>query len=150
MGAEPWSCFVPYQSDIQAALDAAQAQEFVAGLYRIDDPESPPATIEEAREQAEADGTCSVLDMLGVVDTPHEVVNGHVMGGLDNYRNLCMVAPLSDDQLIRLYGTGKPTRTMVLIDTELYQSLDRGIGSYVIIYEGETPTEIYFAGLSFD
>ena len=40
---------------------------------------------------------------------------------------------------------------MVLTATDgIYEWLDRGIGSYVVVYEGETPTEIYFAGYSFD
>ena len=145
MGAEPWSCIVPYQADIAAALEAAQAQEFAAGRYRIDDPDNPPATIDEARKQADADGTCSVLDMIGVIDTPHEVEDEQYLGA-----DYGMVAPLSPERLVQLYGTEKPTRELVLSNYEIYSWLDRGIGAYVIVYEGETPTEIYFAGYSFD
>lgn len=150
MGAEPWSSIVPYQADIAAALEASQAEEFAANRYRINDPDNPPATIEKAREQSEADGTCSVLDMLGVIDTPHEVKDGHVKDGLHAYGNLCMVAPLSAAQLTQLYGTEKPTRRMVLNDDEIYQWIDRGLGVFVVVHEGETPTEIFFAGYSFD
>ena len=49
MGAEAWSCIVPFQDDIQAALETAKAQEFAAGRYTTYDPDDPPATIEEAR-----------------------------------------------------------------------------------------------------
>lgn len=145
MGAEPWSCIVPYQADIKAALKAAQIQEFAAGRYRIFDPGNPPTTIEEAREQADADGTCSILDMVGVIDTPHEVEDEQYMG-----TDYGLVAPLAPERLLELYGTEKPSRSMVVNDTEIYSWLDRGIGSYVIVYDGETPTEIYFAGYSFD
>ena len=145
MGAEPWSCIVPYQADIKAALAFAQKQEFAAGRYRIFDPADPPKTIAEARDQAEADGTCSVLDMIGVIDTPHEVEDEQYMG-----TDYGMVAPLSAERLVELYGTERPSRQTVLGDSEIYSWLDRGIGSFVVVYEGETPTEIYFAGYSFD
>jgi hypothetical protein len=145
MGAEPWSCIVPYQADIKAALKLAQVQEFAAGRYRIDDPDNPPATIEEARLQSDADGTCSVLDMLGVIDTPHEVEDEQYMG-----TDYGMAAPLAPERLVELYGTEKPSRGMVLNNSEIYSWLDRGIGSYIIVYDGETPAEIYFAGYSFD
>jgi hypothetical protein len=145
MGAHPWSCTVPYQADINAALAAARAQEFAAGRYSISDPDHPPATIEEAREEADADGTGSVLDMLGVIDVPHEVEDEQYLG-----TDYGMVAPLSRERLLALYGTEKPGRSAVVDGHEIYEWLDRGIGSYVVIYDGETPTEIYFAGYSYD
>ncbi len=80
MGAEPWSCIVPFQDDYPKSLEAAQAQEFAAGRYRVLDPIRPPATIEEARIRAGESGTCSVLDMFGVIDTPHEVINEQYAG----------------------------------------------------------------------
>ena len=145
MGAEPWSCTVPYQPDIKAALKAAQIQEFAAGRYRMDDPDNPPTTIEDARAECDADGTCSILDMMGVIATPHEVEDEQYMG-----TDYGMVAPLAPERLIELYGTEKPSRSAVLGDSEIYSWLDRGIGSYILVYDGETPAEIYFAGYSFD
>ncbi len=145
MGAEPWSCFVSYQADIKAALLSAQEQEFAAGRYRIGDPDNPPETIDEARSQSEADGTCSVLDMIGVIDTPHEVEDEQYLG-----TDYGMVAPLSAERLVALYGTEKPSHETVAGDSEVYSWLDRGIGSFVIVYDGDAPSEIYFAGYSFD
>ncbi len=145
MGAEAWSCIVPYQADIEAAMRFAQEQEFAAGRYRIMDSNDPPSTIDEACLKCEASGTCSILDMMGVIDTPHEVEDEQYLGS-----DYGMVAPLSPDRLVELYGTERPTRPMVLGDSEIYSWLDRGIGSYVVVYEGETPTEIFFAGYSFD
>ena len=142
MGAEPWSCFVPYQENVTEALEAARSREFAAGRFRMADPDDPPETIDEACEQADADGTASVLDMTGVVATPH------VPG--DASPKFCSVAPLSRDQLIDLYGTDKPTRDMVETNDEFYEWIDRGLGIYVIVYDGETPSEIFFAGYSFD
>jgi hypothetical protein len=145
MGAEPWSCFVPYQPDIEAALLSAQEQEFAAGRYRIIDPDNPPATIDEARLQGDAGGTCSVLDMFGVIDSPHEVIDEQYTG-----TDYGMVAPLSPQRLIQLYATEAPSRETVQNGHGIYEWLDRGIGAYVVVYDGTTPTEIFFAGYSFD
>ena len=87
MGAEPWTCAVPYQDDPVAALEAARAQEFAAGRYRMSDEAHPPSTIDQARAEGEESGTCSVLDMIGVVDDPHDPT-----AEVPNYG---MVAPLS-------------------------------------------------------
>jgi hypothetical protein len=145
MGAEPWSCFVPFQEDIATALEAARVQEFAARRYRMDDPDKPPTTIEEAIQQSDADGTGSVLDMLGVIDTPHEVEDEQYLG-----TDFGMVAPLGKERLVELYGTGRPTHKIVANGYEIYSWLDRGIGAYVVVYDDGAPSEIYFAGYSFD
>ena len=149
MGAEPWSCFVPYQPDIAAALEAAKAQEFAAGRYRVFDPDDPPATIDEACEQAAESGTASVLDMIGVADTPHEEVSDMFASG-ELPSHFGMVAPLDPARLRELYRTDRPTRPLVEKNLGFYEWIDRGLGVYVIVYEGETPSEIFFAGYSFD
>ncbi len=142
MGAEPWVCSVAYQPDILAALEAAQAQEFAAGRYTMKDENAPPTTIAEAREQAAESGTASVLDMIGVVETPHEIDA--------ETPNYCTVAPLSPEQLQELYGTDKPTKAMVDGQVGFFEWIDRGLGVCIITYDGETPKEIVFAGYSFD
>lgn len=151
MGAEPWSCFVAYRPDASAALEAAQAQEFAAGRYRVMDPGDPPASIEEARLQGEESGTASVLDMTGVAEEPlAEGAGDWMASGGDLPASFGMVAPLTAEQLVRLYGTDRPTRSQVASNFELYDLLDRGLGVYVVVYDGDTPTEIFFAGYSFD
>jgi hypothetical protein len=142
MGAEPWSCFVPYQDDVAAALEAARRQEFAAGRYRMRDPKRPPRSIDEARREAAESGTASVLDMVGVADTPLEV-------GAD-VPAFFAVSPLSPEQLVRLFETERPSRRQAASCPELYEWLDRGLGAYVVVYEGDRPSEIYFAGYSFD
>jgi len=142
MGAEPWVCAVPYQPDILAALEAARVQEFTAGRYNMEDESHPPATIEEAREQAAESGTASVLDMIGVIETPHEEDA--------ETPNYCMVAPLSSEQLKELYGTEKPTKAQIDGQVGFFEWIDRGLGVYIIAYDGDKPKEIVFAGYSFD
>ena len=46
MGAEAWDYFVPYEEDIQQALEKLRLREFRAGRFR--GAENHPASIEEA------------------------------------------------------------------------------------------------------
>ena len=154
MGAEPWSYLVPYQPDVEAALEALKQQEFAAGRYNMGYSavqtggglalveNGPAATIEEALERTDADGTRSILDMMGVSDTPHEVDSEDPQFGF--------VAPLSAEQLIGLYGTDKPTRAIVGDGGDVFELIDRGLGVYVIVYDGDRPSELFFAGYSYD
>jgi hypothetical protein len=132
MGAEPWDYFVPYEDDIQAALEKLREREFRAG--RFHGSESRPASIEEAREVADADGTRSILDMDRVGDEP----------------DFGVVVPLSSERLVELYGTDRPTREMVEEDMEFYEDIERGQGIYIIVSKGGEPSEIFFGGYSFD
>jgi hypothetical protein len=132
MGAEPWDYFVPYEKDIQAALDKLRQREFRAGRYRGS--EEDPATIEEAVENMDADGTGSILDITHIAEEP----------------DFCAVAPLSAEELVQLFGTDRPTREMIERSTDLYEDIDRGQGVYIIAYKDGKPSEIFFGGYSFD
>jgi hypothetical protein len=147
MGGHPWFYFVAYEPDVNAALQKLRDTEFAAGRYNpaVDFPEFPvnpnaPApgaqhdSIEEAFEDADADGTRSILDMMTVSDSP----------------DFNAVAPLPLEDLRELFGTDKPTRAMIEESDELYDKLERGQGVYVIAYTDEQPSEIFFAGYSFD
>jgi hypothetical protein len=147
LGGHPWFYFVEYEPDVEAALRKLRRREFEAGRYNpaVDFPDFPvtpqsPApgaqhdSVEEAIEEADADGTRSILDMERVSDVA-------------DYN---AVAPMPREVLLDLFGTERPTREMVEGSRELYDALERGQGVYVIVYEGERPSEIFFAGYSFD
>jgi hypothetical protein len=147
MGGHPWFYYVDYEADVEAALQKLRRREFAAGRYNpaVDFPEFPvdensPAigaqhgSIEEAIEDADADGTRSILDMLNVSDAPDYNV----------------VAPLSSEKLVELFGTDRPTYEMIEESDELYEELERGKGIYIIAYKGDRPSKILFAGYSFD
>ena len=147
MGGHPWFYFVEYEPDLNAALRKLREREFLAGRYNpaVDFPEFPvgpqsPApgarhdSIEEALEDADADGTRSILDMERVGDVP----------------DYSVVAPLPKEELRNLFGTDRPTREMVESSDELFDALERGQGVYVVVYDGGRPSEIFFAGYSFD
>ena len=150
MGGHPWFYLVEYEPDIDAALRKLRRREFEAGRYNpaVDFPDFPvrpdsPApgaqhdSIEEAFEDADADGTRSILDMERVSDTP----------------DFGVVTPLAEEVLREVFGTTKPTREMVEGDGgyDVFESIEeRGQGVYFLVYEDDRPVGIYFAGYSFD
>jgi hypothetical protein len=147
MGAHPYFYFVKYQSDIDTALQELRAREFEAGRYNPVipflefpvGPESPSPgaqhiSIDEAMEDADADGTRSILDLDHISDEPE----------------FCTVTPVPPDELERLFGTDQPTHKMIEENDELFETIERGQGIYVIAYKNGRPDEIFFAGYSFD
>jgi hypothetical protein len=147
MGGHPWFYYVDYEPDIDAALQKLRQREFQAGRYNPATPfpefpvtQDSPAigaqhdSIDEAFEDADADGTRSILDMMKVSDSPE----------------YCAVAPLPLEDLLELFGTDKPTHGMIEESDELYEALERGQGVYIIVYKNAQPSEIFFAGYSFD
>lgn len=149
MGAHPWVYVVPYQQDVRRAMLQLREREFRAGRYNPVMPfpemhadEAPGAghdSIDEAREDAEEDGTRSILDMDDVADEPAD----------PDDPQFCVVAPLAPELLEELYGTTQPTRAMVA-DLEFLEDVGRGTGVYVVLYDNGKPAEICFAGYSFD
>jgi hypothetical protein len=147
MGGHPYYYFVPYEADIEKSLQSLRKREFEAGRYHpavmfpefpvTPDSPSPGAkhgSIAEALEASDADGTRSILDMERVGKNP----------------NLGVAVPLPGDYLKKLYGTAQPSRTMVEENMDFMDDIGRGNGVYVILYEHGKPSEICFAGYSYD
>lgn len=147
MGAHPYWYVVQYRPDIDSTLQELRRREFRAGRYNPVIPfpafplgPNPPApgarhaTIAEAFEDADADGTRSILDLERVSDEPEYGA----------------VTALGEEALRELFGTTRPTREVVERSDELWEDLERGQGIYVVLYKGEQPDEIFFAGYSYD
>jgi hypothetical protein len=146
MGAQAWFYFVPYESDLTKSLDALRRREFQAGRYTPvqgfprfpADPQHRPgaqhASIEAARAAAGASGTRSILDMTRISARP----------------DFGAVTPLGDDELLDLFGTARPTHDDVEDSDDLFEEIERGQGVCLVVYENEKPSEIYFAGYSYD
>jgi hypothetical protein len=146
MGASPWFYFVDYQPDITAALHELQEREFKAGRYnpaedfpifpvKLDHvPGCRHESIDEAQDEADADGTRSILDITRVGTEPDYGV----------------VAPLPDEDLLKWFGTTKPTREQIEDSDEFLDDIDRGQGIYIIAHKDGAPSDIYFAGYSYD
>jgi hypothetical protein len=132
MGGEPYDYTVPYETDIQAALDKLRRRVFESKKFNGAefDPESPEAAL----EMTSPDGTRSILDISSISDEP----------------DFCCAAPLSAEQLEDYFGTQQPTKAMMHESDDFWDDLERGMARYVILFEGDSPKEIFFAGYSFD
>lgn len=167
MGASPYWYFFEYQPNISNALQALRQREFEAGryfpvmhllfpVYPINENSPAPGaqhpSIDSACDAAAEEGTHSILDIDRVSEIPES----------------CATCPLSVDELVNLFGTDKPTHELIesiLIKEEelvlweetgfdIYESfwdtIQRGECRYIVVYDGEEPTEIFFVGYSFD
>jgi len=147
MGAEPYFYFVKYQPDLDAALQELRQREFQDGRYNpvveflefplgphSPSPGAQHASIEEALEDADADGTRSILDLDHFSDEPE----------------FGAVTPLTDSLLEEFFGTTQPTRQMITQNMDFFEDLERGHGLSIIVYKDGKPDEIFFAGYSFD
>lgn len=147
MGAEAYWYFVKHQPDVQKALDDLRETEFAAGRYNPATPflRFPVApndpgpgcqhdSIEDAMEEADADGTRSILDIDRVADEP----------------DFGAAAPLDEGLLEDLYGTTQPTRRMIERNMDFLEDVDRGHCVYTTVYKDGRPDELFFAGYSYD
>ncbi len=175
MGGNPWHYFTPYQRNINEALQNLREQEFRMGRYGFDywfnqmstnmqigvtlnqsnrsanelieQYGSVHAAIEALLDQSMPDGTQSILDMTHVSNQPEGFA----------------VCPLSEHEIQEILQTSQPTRELIeslLLDEEaidnwqpfemFWDSIDRGTGRYIVLYQEGEPTEIFFAGYSFD
>jgi hypothetical protein len=146
MGGHPWWYLVPYEKDVANSLETLRQREFKAGRYNPaeDFPRFPVdlnhapgrkhSSIDAAREDSDADGTRSILDVSRVGAEPDYDV----------------VASLPDDALVEFFGTTKPTAEDVEGADELFEDIERGQGIYVVVYDNDRPSQVFFAGYSYD
>lgn len=140
MGADYWDCYAPFHADLITTLEMKRRRDFEAGYFEGSD--LNPRTIEEAIANSGADGTCSILDMERIASSP----------------DAGAASPFTDEQLTAIFGTSRPTRAMVeeaLRDSreamdEAVEEIGRGEGRYILLYEGDRPTEVFFCGYSYD
>lgn len=149
MGGEPYFHYVPYEPDIDAALQQLREREFRAGRYNPVipfpylllplSPDSPApgaghTSIEDAFKDSGPDGTRSILDLDHVSDRPE----------------YCAVTRLDGATLQRLYGTTQPARQMIEQNMDFFDVIEWGQGIDIVISKDGRPDEILFAGYSFD
>ena len=138
-GSQLWEYCVPYQPDMNKVLAELKDREFKAG--RFHGSELKPKNFDAAIRNADAAGTRSIIDIEKVSPT----------------RDLGAISAAPPDKLKALFGTDKPSRAMIenaskkmqhefLVFLETY---DRGEGVYIIIYDGQRPSEVYIAGWSY-
>ena len=147
MGGHAYWYFVPFQPDVQAALDDLREREFRAGRYspvmmfppfplgpNAPAPGNKHGSIDAAMDAAEESGTRSILDLSEIGDEAA----------------FFTARRMPPEELLDLFGTEKPTREMVEDNMDFFEEIERGQGVCLVVYEEDGPTEIFFAGYSFD
>jgi hypothetical protein len=132
VGAEAYHYTVPYEPDIQAALERLRRQVFETKQFH--GAQFDPPDPEAALALTDADGTRSILDIRRISNRP----------------DYFCAAGLSEDELEDYFGTSQPTEEMVRDCDEFWDDMERGQARYVIVYEDDEPSAIFFAGYSFD
>jgi hypothetical protein len=148
MATQPYWYLVPYDEDLQEALDALRFREFAAGRYnpvmpRLDFVE--PAfsrqyrkaqhdSIEDAIMDADEEGTRSILDIHTVSSRP----------------DFGIASPLPRAALLELYGTEMPTEAAVRENKEFLRWAAPAQCIYVVVYDAShKPVHVLFAGRAF-
>ena len=129
MGAHPYWYFVPYQADLNRALQELREREFQAGRYnpvvrylefpvdvRFPSLGAQHKSIEAAFAAAGADGTRSILDIESIADEP----------------DFGVAAPLDEGKLEALFGTTQPTHEMIEENMDFLEDVERGHCVYLI------------------
>src|SRR5258708_7060234 len=164
MGASAWRYIVAFQPNIQAALNALRQEEFDA--WKQAHPRKRYKNIDALLKDVGADGTSSILDVnhistMPLPPTKHNFSHYNFHDPKDMARfmaamneHIGKVFPLSSEDYLALFGTIRPTRRDIeqaapALHT-LYERIERGSGVYLILYQGDVPTEMYFMGISGD
>jgi hypothetical protein len=163
MGASSWDYFVPYQQSIESALNELREQVFRSRKFFLrpqieinpdnfaDAPEeireqvplwierersfSQPTTIKALVDWNGEEGTHSIIDIERIASTPA----------------LGSASPFSTNQLIEIFGTDKPERSMIeQRKSEIAGMCKRWEAYYIVAYKNGKPDEIFFSGYSGD
>ncbi|GAA2394721.1 hypothetical protein [Dactylosporangium salmoneum] len=143
MGSSSWSYSVPYQGDVNAALQRLRQEVFECGEYYRESPgdglnrarPTGPDTLVDAQPHS---GTHSVIDMVN---------------GVSAEPAFATVSPLAPDNLAYTFGTETPTAGQVeteLLIGDLRHERDRWVGTYIVSYHDGRPDRIHFFGSSGD
>jgi hypothetical protein len=173
MGASGWSYIVPYQPEINTALQRLRQEVFESGQYEKRD-HSEWRSIDEGgfRKRIASDpleiqeillDEWRYIKNLPEPDTIERLLNWNQESGthsiLDIYKGVSQsvasgtVSPLTERELTNLFGTTRPNHHQVadwLDKMDLHNLRRRWHGLYIIVYDGDVPTEICFAGFSGD
>lgn len=169
MGASAWIYFVPYQPDINKALQALREEVFRSGKYfkmqhsAWDDDNItvplPPELIDALREEA------NYYASLPEPKSPDELLHYNAAAGTHSIIDITRVStspefgsasPLTPQELFTIFGTEKPTRAVIdkigenQLFTHVTELRQRWEGAYIIVYKDEQPDEILFIGFSGD
>ena len=137
MGADLYSYTTKYEGDASDALQKLRKSVFDSGDYSgSDNGYSCMDDIFQDFELMEAGGTGSIIDVRTIGNEPE-------MG---------TAAPMSRDDLEKVFGTSKPGESDLPKLSDYFDELERGDCRYILLYDegGGEPTKIHFFGYSLD
>jgi hypothetical protein len=163
MGASSWDYFVPYQQSIESALNELREQVFRSGKFFLrpqieinsdnfaDAPEEireqAPAWIEREKSFSQPTTLKALVDWNGEEGT-HSIID---VERITPIPTLGSASPFSTNQLIEIFGTDKPERSMIeQRKSEIAGMRKRWEASYIVVYKNGKPDEIFFSGYSGD
>jgi len=166
MGASGWEYFAPYQEDIEQALYALQQEVFKSGIYGAAR-QFPPELLEQIPQlKASAESLKEIekgmLSDYGPIESvddlreafaeegTHTIID---IEGISSKAAFGAAYPAPQETIQEVYGATRPSHQTVqskrgaLIEV---LGLARWQAAYLIVYEDDVPTEIYFEGVSGD
>jgi hypothetical protein len=151
VGASEWWYVVPYQDDLDEALDALRRRVFADGdfISPVDFGLPAPESVDDLAYQEMyeefmgTNGTHSILD----------IARGVVRPGYD-HGSEGTIWRLTDEESQRVFGSARPSRAdFDVADRRALQDLVTGrrwTGRAVVLWTGDNPDEIAFWGYSGD
>ncbi len=140
MGGSLSDYWVPYNTDVNAALQALRDEVFRRREFFSFEDAPDFETIEELLESQDEAGTHSILDMTRASEAPEDEFG--------------VVSPIARDELMELFGTETPARAQIQAkEDDLFESLaafDRmrhtgfWCGVYTVAYANGQPDELFF------
>ncbi len=161
MGSTYWVYFAPYQSDIEKALQSLREEVFRRGrfeyhigraldLSRIEGWDAAGSAIFQemvnaARERAKTiDG---LLEIVGDSGT-HTILDIQHVSKAPGYS---FITQATREELLAWFGTEKPSKESISVLVQDYEYLiDCHHNCFVILYDGDQPSEICFFGVTGD
>jgi hypothetical protein len=105
------------------------------GLEELPQPKTTEQLIEQYRYIRGEEGTHSILDITRISDKSET----------------CAATPFSEQELLELFGTTRPTRELVQQQRDKVMDARRsGSASYAIVYKDGVPDELCFAAFTGD
>ncbi|WP_134738068.1 hypothetical protein [Nocardioides sp. 503] len=156
MGASGWQYTVPYDSDLQAALDRLRAETFSRGDYLwpwegdwLDPSEQRPrpTSIEElvTDEEVAQEGTHSIIDCPRVVEA---LPADDAAWSSATYQGT--IVPVTGAELLAAVGTDHPGRDQLDVLDEVVPCA-RWVGRAAVLYSSSgEPEQLAFWGYSGD
>jgi len=172
MGASAWSYFVPFQSDIHKAFQELRWNVYKYGKYIVRVFPNPDSFsfnqfinnrigLTKADLEAFEEAYSQEIERLKIIpNSPDSLLQKYGYNGTHSIIDIKEIStvyneiesgPLSNDILIDLFRTIKPSHDLI-INKEVDIQAMRGpyFCTYIIVYNDDQPSEIFFAGNSGD